>query len=64
VAARYKPDGVTTFEIWNEPNNASFWQPRPNPAAYTADLIAAYAAIKKASPSAFVISGGHQLQPH
>jgi hypothetical protein len=58
VAARYAPKGVKTFEIWNEPNNAAFWQPAPNPAAYTADLIAAYKAIKNVDPSAFVLSGG------
>jgi hypothetical protein len=46
------------FEIWNEPNNAGFWSPKPDPAAYTADLKAAYAAIKHADRSAFVISGG------
>jgi polysaccharide biosynthesis protein PslG len=58
VAARYSPEGVNYFEIWNEPNNIGFWQPKPNPAAYTADLVAAYAAIKAVDPSAFVISGG------
>lgn len=58
VAARYAPRGVHTFEIWNEPNAAGFWQPAPNPAAYTADLIAAYKAIKIVDPSAFVLSGG------
>jgi hypothetical protein len=58
VAARYAPQGVGMFEIWNEPNNAAFWGPKPNPAAYTADLVAAYAAIKKVDPSAFIISGG------
>jgi len=58
VAARYAPRGVGTFEIWNEPNNAAFWPPAPNPAAYTADLIAAYKAIKKVDPPAVVLSGG------
>jgi len=58
VAARYAPEGVGMFEIWNEPNNVVFWQPKPNPAAYTADLVAAYRAIKAADPAAFVISGG------
>jgi hypothetical protein len=58
VAARYGPMGVGTFEIWNEPNTIDFWQPGANAAAYTADLIAAYAAIKKVDPTAFVISGG------
>ena len=47
VAARYAPQGVGIFEIWNEPNNAGFWPPKPNAAAYTADLVAAYAAIKE-----------------
>lgn len=58
VAARYARKGVRMFEIWNEQNNAIFWQPKPNPAAYTADLVAAYRAIKTVDPSAFVISGG------
>ena len=58
LAARYAPKGVHTFEIWNEPNNVIFWRPAPNPAAYTADLIAAYKAIKKVDPSAVVLSGG------
>lgn len=58
VAARYAPMGVHTFEIWNEPNIQAFWQPKPNPAAYTAMLKAAYTAIKNVDPSAFVLSGG------
>jgi hypothetical protein len=58
VAKRYSPKGVNIFEIWNEPNNVDFWQPGANAAAYTADLVAAYAAIKKADPAAFVVSGG------
>ena len=58
VAARFTPVGVNDFEIWNEPNIAEFWQPSPNPQAYTAILKAAYAAIKKVVPSATVISGG------
>jgi len=58
VAARYSPRGVRLFEIWNEPNHSTFWQPAPNPVAYTQDLIAAYSAIKKVDASAFIISGG------
>jgi polysaccharide biosynthesis protein PslG len=58
VAARYGPAGVRDFEIWNEPNDIAFWQPAPNPHAYTEDLIAAYRGIKRADPAAFVISGG------
>ena len=58
VAARYGSKGADYFEIWNEPNNGQFWSPNPDPAAYTADLKAAYAAIKAADPSSVVISAG------
>jgi polysaccharide biosynthesis protein PslG len=58
VAARYGPKGIQYFEIWNEPNLVGSWAPTPNPAAYTQDLIAAYAAIKDVDPSAMVISAG------
>jgi Glycosyl hydrolase catalytic core len=58
VASRYAHKGVRYFEIWNEPNTSQFCQSKPDAAAYTADLVAAYAAIKKVDPSAFVISGG------
>ncbi len=63
VAKRYAPMGVKIFEIWNEPNIRLFWQPAPNPAAYTADLIASYKAIKAVDPSAFVVSGGLATEP-
>ena len=58
VAARYHSKGADYFEIWNEPNNSQFWSPSPNADAYTADLEAAYAAIKAADPSSVVISAG------
>jgi hypothetical protein len=58
VAARYGPMGVHDYEVWNEPNLSRFWAPLPDPAAYTKDLIAAYAAIKAADPASIVISGG------
>lgn len=58
VAVRYEPLGVNYFEIWNEPNIPQFWEPKPNPSAYTADLIAAYSAVKAIYPSAVVLSGG------
>lgn len=57
VAGRYAPEGVHTYEIWNEPN-IGFWQPAPNPAAYTAVLKAAYLAIHAADPHAVVLTGG------
>jgi len=57
AAARYAPEGVNTFEIWNEPNTG-FWQPAPNPVAYTALLKASYTAIHSVDPGATVVSGG------
>jgi len=58
VAARYRPSGVNDFEIWNEPNDVKFWQPKANPAFYTKMLADSYRAIRKADPAAFVIVGG------
>lgn len=58
VAQRYYGNGANLFEIWNEPNLQQFWSPTPDPAAYTADLKAAYTAIKAVTPSAVVITGG------
>jgi len=55
---RYAPRGVHEWEIWNEPNVAQFWTPRPDPSAYAALLSAAYPAIKAADPGATVVTGG------
>lgn len=49
---------VTSIEIWNEPDNAEFWQPTPDPAAYAALYIAARDAIDAVDPAARVIVGG------
>jgi hypothetical protein len=70
-AARYGPGGafwrahpgiaptpVTTIEIWNEPDNAQFWPPTPNAAAYAALYLAARTAIDAVSPQIRVIVGG------
>jgi polysaccharide biosynthesis protein PslG len=58
AAQRYASMGVTTWEIWNEPNVSTFWYPRPNPQEYTALLVRASAAIKSVEPHATVLSGG------
>jgi hypothetical protein len=55
---RYAPQGVHDWEVWNEPNVAQFWKPRPDPSAFAALLAAAYPAIKSADPTATVVSGG------
>jgi hypothetical protein len=56
VASRYAGK-ISAYEVWNEPNAATFWYPAPDPAAYTKLLQAAYPAIKAADPNATVIGG-------
>lgn len=58
AVAHYAPLGIHAYEVWNEPNIASFWQPHADVARYTAMLKAAYPAIKTADPAALVITGG------
>ena len=55
---RYKPLGVHTYELWNEPNHPYFWPSGPNPAEYKQLLAAAYPAVKAADPGATVLMGG------
>jgi hypothetical protein len=55
---RYSPQGVRTWEIWNEPNIAAFWEPAPDPSVYAALLRASFATIKAADPNAVVLVGG------
>jgi hypothetical protein len=57
AATHYAPLGITTWEIWNEPNNSGFWL-NPSGTAYAALLKAAYTSIKTVESSDFVISGG------
>jgi hypothetical protein len=57
VVTRYR-DRVRFWQVWNEPENARYWQPQPDPAAYAALLRAAYPAIKAADPNAVVLSAG------
>jgi hypothetical protein len=70
-AARYGPGGafwglrpdlpalpVRTYEIWNEPDNGTFWTPQPDAAAYAGLYAAARNGIDAVDPSARVIIGG------
>jgi polysaccharide biosynthesis protein PslG len=59
----YAAMGVHAYEVWNEPNITAFWTPKPDPAAYTRVLKAAYPAIKGADPTATVLSGGTAPAP-
>jgi polysaccharide biosynthesis protein PslG len=57
VAARYQ-GRVAAWQIWNEPDNALYWGPAPDPAAYAAVLRATASAIRAADPQATVVLGG------
>ena len=57
AAARYRGT-IDTWEIWNEMNSAQFWAPTPSTSDYGALLRAAYPAVKRGNPYAFVIAGG------
>lgn len=55
---RFRPLGVRTWEVWNEPNLAFYWEPAPDAAEYADLLVAAYDAIKESDPNATVLTGG------
>ncbi len=50
-------DRVAGWEIWNEPNQRTFFKAPDPAAAYAALLKVAYAAAKAADPSAVVVGG-------
>ena len=62
AVAHFAPQGVHTYEVWNEPNIVNFWAPGPDAARYTQMLRLAYTAIHSSDPSGFVISAG--LSPY
>jgi len=55
VAARYRGK-IAAWEVWNEPNLASFFV-NADPVAYAALVRAAYPAIKSGDPGAVVVAG-------
>lgn len=56
VARRYpRSAGI---EVWNEPNLALFWPPRPDPARYAQLLRIAHAAVRRVSARMPVVSAG------
>ena len=56
VLRRY-PDAVAV-EVWNEPNLAGFWRPRPDAARYAHLLRQAARAVRSVAPSVPVLLGG------
>ncbi len=58
AAAERYGDAVRLWEIWNEPNLAGYWRPRPDPLAYRRVYTALRATILRADPGARVAVGG------
>ncbi|EFO81221.1 hypothetical protein OSCT_0917 [Oscillochloris trichoides DG-6] len=55
VVTRYR-GRISYWQVWNEPDNAHYWQPQPNIPAYAELLKATYRAIKAADPNAQVLA--------
>jgi hypothetical protein len=49
---------VRAWEVWNEPNIASFWAPRPNARAYVSLLRATARAIRRVDRHATIVTAG------
>ncbi|MGH6657870.1 MAG: cellulase family glycosylhydrolase [Actinocrinis sp.] len=62
ASARYAPQGVHAWEIWNEPN-IGVWLPKPDPAAYEKLLAATSTALRKADRAAYIVLGGLAAVP-
>lgn len=56
IVHRYK-DQVAAWEIWNEPDSATYLTP-PNPETYGPILEVAYRTIKNVDPDTIVLNGG------
>jgi hypothetical protein len=54
---------VDTFELWNEPDNPTFFKPRPDAARYAAMYTLARDAVLASDPTARVIVGGLTAAP-
>lgn len=58
VVEHFAPQGVHVYEMWNEPNLAWAWEPKPKAARYVKMLRAGSRAVRSADPSATVLLGG------
>lgn len=54
LASRYR-DRVSVWEIWNEPEQPTYWLNAPDAAAYAQLLHAAYQGVKTGNPKATVL---------
>jgi len=59
LAQRYASKSGLAIEVWNEPNQVSFWNTPsgPDPLVYARMLKAAYARIKAVAPAVTVVGG-------
>lgn len=57
VVGRYK-EKVKYWEIWNEPDSGTYWQPQDGLASYCVFLKDVYVALKKVDPECRILNGG------
>jgi beta-xylosidase len=57
IVGHYK-DRIHAWEVWNEPNLPTFWQPKPEAKPYAQLLENTYRVAKEVSPDATLISAG------
>jgi hypothetical protein len=57
TVARYRHQ-IRYWQIWNEPDNALFWRPSPDPVAYARLVILTSRAIKQVDPDAVIVAAG------
>lgn len=76
LASRYGPNGlfwglnpflpykpIRNWQIWNEPNDPTFWEPKPDPAGFAELMRISAAALRSVDPRAKIISGGIIAEP-
>lgn len=56
-AAHFGGDGAL-FEVWNEPDGATFWLPTPNASQYAALAQSTLPRVRAGNPTARVLTGG------
>lgn len=57
VATRYK-DKIKYWEIWNEPDSSTYWEPQDGLKSYCTLLKNVYVALKKVDPDCKILNGG------
>jgi polysaccharide biosynthesis protein PslG len=76
MVERYGPDGdfwadnpdipyhpVEVWQVWNEPNSRTWWQPKPDPKAYGKLLVDSAKVIHSVDPTAQIMTAGIVAKP-